>query len=138
MQGIEIPSADEPRSKTFAYLRSKLEAIANSPGGALDAYDLDLFLIRGPMRFWDDYLDSPPSVESVRALVEAGVPRWALVNRGIVNEVEALLAARRERRLATLRRARYLRDRGHPRSWSVRAQDVSAELRRLKEGRGLC
>jgi len=46
MQGI--PTAEEPRSKTFAYLRSKLEAIANSGGSPLDAYDLDRFLTRGP------------------------------------------------------------------------------------------
>jgi hypothetical protein len=130
----EIDTAELPRSKTLRYLQAKLSAIAESRGTPLDAYDLDRFLVRLPLRFYDAYLDSPPSVESVETLVEAGVPRWPLVNRGIVNEVAGLLAARRARGLATPKQARYLRYRGHPRPWSVRFEDVSEQLRRLRKG----
>jgi hypothetical protein len=131
----EIDTADLARNKTLAYLRAKWEAVANSSGLAFDVYDLDSFLVRVPMRFWDDYLDSPPTIESVETLVRIGIPRWPLINRGTVNEVFALLAARRERGLATPRQARLLRDRGHPRPWSVLFVDVSEQLRRLEERR---
>jgi hypothetical protein len=124
------------RENTLHYLRRKLSAIAATGGSPLDAYDLDRFLVREPARFYDPYLDSEPSPESVRTLVRAGCPSWPLINKGIVNEVFALLMVRRERGLATVRQARYLRDRGHPRPWSVRFEDVSTELCRLKEGRG--
>jgi hypothetical protein len=133
----KIDTAEEPRRKTIEYLRAKHAAIAASGGTALDPYDLDRFLTRGPLRFWDAYLDSPPSSAQVEALVKAGVPRWPLINKGIVNEVFALLAARRERGLATPRQARLLRDLGHARPWSVHFMDVEGELRRLREGRRL-
>jgi hypothetical protein len=132
-----IPTAEEPPSKTFAYLRSKLEAIANSGGSPLDAYDLDRFLTRRTHLFYDSYLDSAPTVESVRTLVKLGVPRWSLVNKGIFNEVFDLLRVRRQWGFASVRQARYLRDRKHPRPRSVLGTDVSGELRRLKEGRRL-
>lgn len=123
------------RENTLQHLRRKLEAIAEPLGGsAIDPYDLDRFLTRLPFRFYDFYLDSPPSVESVETLVRLGVPRWALVSRGVVGEVASLLAARRKRGLASVRQARLLRARGHPRPWSVRFEDVGAELYRLGEG----
>ena len=122
------------RENTLHYLRRKLSAIAATGGSPLDAYDLDRFLVREPARFYDPYLDSEPWPESVRTLVRAGCPSWPLINKGIVNEVFHLLAARRERGLATVRQARYLRERGHPRPWSVRFEDVSTELRRLRKG----
>jgi hypothetical protein len=130
-------TAEAPRSKTLGYLRSKLEAISNSSAPVPDPYDLDRFVTRTPTRFYDSYLDSPPSSASVAALVEAGVPRWSLINRGIVNEVFDLLRARRERGLASVRQARYLHALGHACPWSVLFTDVSGELRRLKEGRRL-
>jgi hypothetical protein len=133
MQGID--TSEEPRRKTLRYLRAKRAAIASSSGSTLDPYDLDRFLTRQPHRFYDGYLDSPPSSAQVAALVEAGVPRWPLINRGIVGEVFDLLRARRERGLVTPRQARLLRDLGHPMPWSVTFMDVDEELRRLKEGR---
>jgi len=126
------------RENTLQYLRRKLSALAESGGSRLDAYDLDRFLIREPTRFYHPYLDSEPSAESIQTLVRAGCPSWPLINKGIVNEVFHLLAARRERGLATVRQGRYLRDRGHPRPWSVRFENVSTELHRLKEGQRLC
>ena len=94
-------TAEEPRSKTFEYLRAKLAAIANSGGSALDAYDLDRFLIRLALRYYDPYLDSAPSAASVSTLVKPGCPRWPLVNKGIVNAVFDLLRVRRERGFAS-------------------------------------
>jgi hypothetical protein len=122
---------------TVELLRRKLSAIAESGGSPLDPYDLDRFLTRETFLFYDSYLDSPPTVESVRTLVKAGVPAWPLVNKGIVNETFALLKARRERGLSTVRQARLLRERGHPRPWSVLFVHVEGELRRLREGRRL-
>jgi hypothetical protein len=135
---LELNTSEEPRRKTFEYLRAKHAAISNSGGSPLDAYDLDLFLVRLPDRYWDSYLDSVPSVESVNELVEAAVPRWPLVSRGAVNEVNDFLAARRARGLATIRQTRLLRDLGHPRPGAVLFVDVSTELRCLLEGRRLC
>jgi hypothetical protein len=132
---LELNTSEEPRRKTFEYLRAKHAAISNSGGSPLDAYDLDRFLVRLPSCYYDAYLDSPPSAASISALTRLGVPRWPLVNKGIVNEVAGLLAARRERGLATVRQSHYLRARGHPRPRSVRFEDVSTELRRLREGR---
>ena len=91
-------------------------------------------MVRLPLRYYDPYLDSAPSAE----LVRAACPSWPLINKGLANEVFHLLAARKERGLASLRQARYLRDRGHPRPWSVRFENVSTELHRLKEGQRLC
>jgi len=125
------------KESTLDSLRRKLSAIAASGGSPLDAYDLDRFLVWLPLRYYDPYLDSPPSVESVRTLVKLGVPRWSLVNKGIFNEVFDLLRVRRQWGFASVRQARYLRDRKHPRPRSVLGTDVSGELRRLKEGRRL-
>ena len=125
------------RESTLDLLRRKLSAIAESGGAPLDPYDVDRFLTRGSLCFYDSYLDSPPTVESVRTLVKAGVPEWPLVNKGIVNETFALLKARRERGLSTVRQARLLKSRGHPRPWSVLFVHVDGELRRLREGRRL-
>jgi hypothetical protein len=116
---------------TVELLRRKLSAIAATRGSPLDLLDLDRFLTRQPLRFDDSYLDSPPSSAQVEALVRAGVPRWPLVNKGIVREVFDLLRARRERGLATPRQARLLRDLGYSRPWSVTFVDVDAELSRL-------
>jgi hypothetical protein len=132
---LELNTAEEPRSKTFAYLFAKHAAISNSGGSPLDPYDLDRFLVRLPSCYYDAYLDSSPSAASVSALTRLEVRRWPLVNKGIVNEVASLLAARRERGLAIVRQSHYLRAGGHPRPWSVRFEDVSAKLRRLREGR---
>jgi hypothetical protein len=123
----EIDTAEEPRSKTFAYLFAKHAAISNSTGSPLDPCDLDRFLVRLPSCYYDAYLDSSPSAASVSTLVKLGCPRWPLVNKGIVNETFALLKARRERGLASPRAARYLREHGHPRPWAVLFVDVSDE-----------
>jgi hypothetical protein len=131
----EIDTAEEPRSKTFAYLFAKHAAISNSGGSPLDPCDLDWFLVRLPSCYYDAYLDSPPSAASISALTRLGVSRWPLVKKRIVNEVASLLAARRERGLATVRQSHYLRAWEHSRPWSVRFEDVSTELRRLREGR---
>jgi hypothetical protein len=128
----------EQRESTLRYLRSKLSAISAARGAPLDPYDLDRFVIRTPLRFYDAYLDSAPTSAQVETLVKAGGPRWPLINKGIVGEVFTLLAARRDRGLATVRQARLLRALGHRRPWSVAFVDVDEELRRLKEGRSLC
>lgn len=125
------------RESTLQYLKSKFSAFATSSGPTLDAYDLDRFLTRGSYLFYDSYLDSPPSTEAVADLVKRGVPRWPLINRGIVNEAFAFLSTRRARGLATPRQARYLRSMGHPHPWSVLAVDVSEQLRRLRKGERL-
>jgi hypothetical protein len=97
-------------------LRRKLSAIAASGGSPRDAYDLDRFLVRLPLRYYDSDLDSPPTVQQVNTLVKLGVPRWPLINRGIVGEVFALLKARRENGLSSV----------------AQAWNVGAELYRLK------
>jgi hypothetical protein len=104
------------RKSTLDLLRRKLEAIAGGLNVPLrDPLDLDGFLIRGGIpRFYDPYLDSPPSTKSVATLVRLGVPSWPLVNRGVVNEGFSLLAARRESGLSTVRQARLLRARVIP------------------------
>ena len=135
---LELNTAEEPRSKTFAYLFAKHAAISNSSGSPLDPYDLDRFLVRLPSCYYDAYLDSLPSAASISALTRLGVPRWPLVNKGIVNEVFDLLRVRRERGLASVRQARLLRDLGHPRPGAVFFVDVSTELRCLLKGRRLC
>jgi hypothetical protein len=120
---------------TFELLRSKLRTLSEAYGTIRDPYDVDTFigLVAGN-RFYDSDLDKPPSVESVRTLAKLGVPRWALTSKGIVDEVEALLRARREKGLASIRQARMLHKAGHPRPWSVKFTEVSAELFRLRKG----
>jgi hypothetical protein len=93
------------KESTLDSLRRKLSAIAASGGSPLDAYDLDRFLVRLPLRYYDSDLDSPPTVQQVNTLVKLGVPWWPLINRGIVGEVFALLKARREKGLSSVAQA---------------------------------
>jgi hypothetical protein len=79
----EKTTAEEWRSKTFAYLFAKHAAISNSSGSPLDPYVMDRFLVRLPLRYYDSDLDSPPTVQQVNTLVKLGVPRWPLINQGV-------------------------------------------------------
>jgi hypothetical protein len=79
---------------TFESLRSKLSALSGAYGLVRDPYDLDTFLaLAAGNRFYDLDLGRPPSVASVRTLARLGVDRWALTSKGIVDEVENLLAS---------------------------------------------
>jgi len=118
---------------TLSSSGSKLRTVSESGETALDPLDIDRFLASGPYRFWDPDLDAPPDVKEVATLVRLGLPAPYLVNRGTVREASALLDARRKRVLASIGQARLLRDRGHPRPWSIRFVDVAGELRWLRE-----
>jgi hypothetical protein len=117
---------------TVELLKRKLAELTATSGMALSPYDVDRFLALGPYHFYDPALDGPPTVESVETLVKLGVPRWPLTNKGTVAEVFSLLEARRLRGLASVPQARLLRDRGHPRPWTVLFADVGSELYRLR------
>jgi hypothetical protein len=120
---------------TLEELRRKLAALTQAYRTIRDPYDLDTFLeLAAGTRFYDADLDKPPSVKAVETLAKLGVPRWALTSRGIVSEIEHLLAVRRGKGLASINQARLLRDKGHPRPWSVKFTEVSAELYRLRRG----
>jgi hypothetical protein len=118
---------------TVELLKRKFETLAGSRPARSDPFDLDRLLVRAPLFFNDRYLDAPPSARSVSALVEAGCPAWALVSRGVVNRVAALLSARQNQGLASIPAARSLAAAGHPCPWSVLDLDVAEELDRLRE-----
>jgi len=104
------------RENTLSSLRRKLSEVARvGIGAARDPLDLDSFLSLGVGQylFSDPYLRSPPSPKSVETLTRLGCPAWPLVNRGVVNEVFALLKTRRKKGLASPRQAQLLRDLGH-------------------------
>jgi hypothetical protein len=121
------------RETTLDLLKRKFETLAGSRPARSDPFNLDRLLVRAPLLFNGRYLDAPPSAGSVAALVEAGCPAWALVSRGVVNRVAALLAARQSRGLASVAQAYNLGSAGHPRPWSVLAVDADEELDRLRE-----
>ena len=98
------------KKTTVELLRRKLSTISETYGMALAPYDVDRFLSLGSYHFYDPTLDAAPTVESVETLVKLGVPRWPLTNKGTVNEVFAILDARRSRGLASAPQARLLRD----------------------------
>jgi hypothetical protein len=127
----------DARTRKVDALRTKFRMVAEKGvGAALDAFDLDRFLARGPHKFYDRELDGPPSVESVEALVKLGCPRWLLTNKGTVNETLALLETRAKRGFCSVRTARYFARQGHPNPWSVCAEDVGRWMRdRRREGR---
>src|SRR6516165_8975830 len=120
------------KKTTVESLRRKLSTISETYGMALAPYDIDRFLALGPYHFYDPTLDAAPTVESVETLVKLGVSRWPLTNKGTVNEVFAILDARRSRGLAGVPQARLLRDRGHPRPRAVLFSEVGSELLRLR------
>jgi hypothetical protein len=113
--------------------RNKLST-SEADGTALgDPLDIDRFLVLGPYYFYDPGLDGLPRRADVERLVKLGLPPSLLINQGTANEASALLAARRERGLASIGQARLLRRAGHPRPWSIRWLDVPGELGRLRK-----
>ena len=122
------------KETTIELLRRKFALLSGPRPTRNDDFDLDRCLVRLPLRFNDPWLDSPPGAASLAALVEAGIPRWPLVNRGAVNRILALLSARRARGLAAVAEVRRLASAGHPCPWAVLAVDVDEELRRLESG----
>jgi hypothetical protein len=118
---------------TTELLRHKLSLIGGPRPARFDPFDLDALLVRLPLLYGDRWLDGPASAVAISALVEEGVPRWALRNRGNVRRILALLAARRERGLASVAEARLLQAQGHPCPWGVLSMDVEEELERTRE-----